>query len=382
MIRDTCSSLEALKLRLAMRFPFFGSILSQVKLTVSDDATGLYLTEGGVVLGKDLVESPDLGMYEIGKLILQIALNHKDRGLDGDRFLWKLSSELACNAILLREGIAKNIPGVLYLRETEGMSVEEIYAFLCRKIGFQYQKLGKPNSRDTIDRVIEATGLARSSLISLNARDLPSDGGYRSKMREIIRMAKEFSRIPGMVTLPDYLQMSPRESRIRIYDSVIRNLIDARTRKSLRKIDRRYSDLNIFLPGYHGEVDRIIVAVDVSASISDHLLEEFLGEVTWIAGSLDHDATLRVIQVDADIRMDETIHAGIPPARLLARYGRGGTDFTPMFRKLTGEGNDAPVVVLTDGKCKVPATQPSGFRVIWLYTSQSLPWGDNIWIPL
>ena len=62
--------------------------------------------------------------------------------------------------------------------------------------------------------------------------------------------------------------------------------------------------------------------------------------------------------------------------------GGGGSDFSPAFDRLRGEGNTSVVVAFTDGYISVPSTQPETLKgVLWVITDRGqrpCSWGAGI----
>ncbi|MDS0257186.1 hypothetical protein ApAK_05800 [Thermoplasmatales archaeon AK] len=375
-------ALDRLKRVLMLRYPFFGSVLNQLSVRVSGDGQNIEIGNEGLIIGSQILDASAQSIYLFCKFILRVALDHGIRGQKANRFLWNMASELTCNSILLKDGIARNIPGLLYLREVDGWSVEEVYAYLCRKSGTQTNSGNMESQEKMIAGLAESLNLNRTLISSLETQEMPSWSNYRSKMREIVKRTAALAAFPGQNTVAEIIRFRGRDARLKIFDSVLENLIGTNVRKTLRKPDRKYSDLDIILPSDRLEASQLVVAIDVSASIPDHILEELLSEAAWMVSTLSPETKIRVIQVDADIRSDHTYSGGQIDMDFFTRTGRGGTDFTVLFETLGKEGNEHPLIVMTDGNAKVPQIEPASFQVVWLYTYRKLPWGENVWLPV
>lgn len=123
-------------------------------------------------------------------------------------------------------------------------------------------------------------------------------------------------------------------------------------------------------------VDRILVAMDTSGSVSDKALSQFIAECNK---AKDHNP------IDI-VQFDHTIQVGpVPFDRKMKRYeaqGRGGTAFTPVF-ELAEKKRYKCLVVLTDGEAEAPPYPKFCRDVIWCLLqgkNAPVPWGRKIHI--
>lgn len=123
-------------------------------------------------------------------------------------------------------------------------------------------------------------------------------------------------------------------------------------------------------------VDRILVAMDTSGSVSDKALSQFIAECNK---AKDYNP------IDI-VQFDHTIQVGpVPFDRKMKRYeaqGRGGTAFTPVF-ELAEKKRYKCLVVLTDGEAEAPPYPKFCRDVIWCLLqgkNAPVPWGRKIHI--
>ena len=107
-------------------------------------------------------------------------------------------------------------------------------------------------------------------------------------------------------------------------------------------------------------VARLVVVVDVSASIEPALMARFAGEIEAISRRLE--AALVLVVGDERVRHVQAFEPGCSDLRQLSFHGGGGTDFTPLLEEAQRHRPDI-TVVLTD------LDGPARFRprcpVIW-----------------
>jgi predicted metal-dependent peptidase len=123
----------------------------------------------------------------------------------------------------------------------------------------------------------------------------------------------------------------------------------------------------------------VVVAVDISGSVSPEEMHQFLSEVNAIKGQVRARVTL--------LACDYQLSPGAPwifeaweEARLPEEMqGGGGTSFKPVFEWLDTEGLSPDLLVyFTDAKGEFPDTEPA-YPVLWLVKGRSeIPWGQRV----
>jgi len=139
-------------------------------------------------------------------------------------------------------------------------------------------------------------------------------------------------------------------------------------KKSIMRNDRRQPH-RIELKGRLSNHEvKIVVAIDVSGSISDDDMSAFLNEILFILKGIKNKE-ITVIQCDADIQSIEILKSA-KDVKKVTRNGNGGTEFSPVFEYLKKNNlkNDI-LIYLTDGYGESELTvKPSHFRTIWVTT--------------
>ena len=133
------------------------------------------------------------------------------------------------------------------------------------------------------------------------------------------------------------------------------------------------------LPGLHSHHSDVLVALDVSGSIRDTEISEFLAEVDAIKGQVS--ARITLLACDAELAADGPwVFEPWEPCRLpQVLHGGGGTRFAPVFEWAHDRGLDPDLLVyFTDACGEFPAAPPR-FPVVWLVKGgQDVPWGVRI----
>ena len=109
----------------------------------------------------------------------------------------------------------------------------------------------------------------------------------------------------------------------------------------------------------------IVIVVDTSGSITADNLSEMVAIVNDI--KMQMPVKLRVFYCDCAIQKEETFD--IYETLEFHPVGGGGTDFKPVFNKLSEEGEEPSVLIyMTDGECdSYPDRNTLSFPVIWVY---------------
>lgn len=126
-------------------------------------------------------------------------------------------------------------------------------------------------------------------------------------------------------------------------------------RHTIKRVSKRYGTR----PGVKVQrMQRLLVAVDTSASVDEEMLLEFFTEIhgAWRAG-----ATVTVVECDAEVQRHYE-YCGKPPKGV---QGGGGTEFEPVFLWMQQQRPYDGLLYLTDGYGPIPSTRPS-CKVLWV----------------
>ena len=135
----------------------------------------------------------------------------------------------------------------------------------------------------------------------------------------------------------------------------------AKTSRTWSRPNRRRED---YMPGYGQDmVFELIVAFDVSGSVSDEMFREMKSEV---ANALDQDIvnSIRLVAVDTQIH-GEVVVRSADEIREWKPRGGGGTDFSSAMEHLGKIPDAVGMLFLTDMQTSSFGPQPS-FPVVWI----------------
>ena len=150
------------------------------------------------------------------------------------------------------------------------------------------------------------------------------------------------------------------------------SIISTKKRLTRMKPNRRYGFDQM---GSRREYDtRLLIAVDVSGSISSENLSYFYGIVN---SAFRHVASVDVIQFDCGVRVVQNLRKAIRDVLVI---GRGGTSFNEPIRYAHENGYDG-LIMLTDGYAPEPAI-PGNMRcnILWVCQDSSCYQRHHSWM--
>lgn len=138
------------------------------------------------------------------------------------------------------------------------------------------------------------------------------------------------------------------------------NSIKVYTKQTRRKENRKFPD---FAALKVKQKQNILLAIDVSGSVSSSELEEFMSEIYHIHKT---GVDITVIQCDTTIRSIETYKKNTQ----VSIKGRGGTSFDPVLEYFNANKNKYnSLIYFTDGECYTDI-KPLG-KVLWVHSERS-----------
>ena len=349
------------RIGLLLRQSFFGNLATRMTLTNADEWCSTAATDGLKFYYNSrfiMMLKPKEVEFLVGHEVLHVVYDHMDRRGTRDPQIWNIADDYAVNADLKRHKVGQFITTVpcLYEQKYDGKPAEEIYDDLMKNV----QKI---NINDLIDQMID------DHMESGQDSDGDGDGdqegkGKRPKMspeereraRQEIKQAiinaaqsAEAGSLPAGV---ERLIKSVTDPVMPWRELIQTNLTSAiRTDFSWMRPSRRGWHMDAIMPGMTpGEEIDVVVAIDMSGSISNKQAQAFLGEIGGMMEAFD-GYKVHVFCFDTDIynpadftseNMD-TIDGYEP-------QGGGGTDFDAIFDYLKKVGNvPKRLICFTDG---------------------------------
>lgn len=279
---------------------------------------------------------------------------------------WNLAVDHEVNGLLMDQGF-QSPEGAVYFPEMSGCSAETVYAWLMEQDPLPDQQpldnhgcpLGQPGDQGPVDPDYQPD----------HDREIETDWeGY------LLDVA---SQLPGEIPAGMEQRVGALgQSRVP-WQAVLRRFVTRSFDRQFRWTppNRRMLTQGFYLPGQRGERLDIAVAVDTSGSTAS-LMPDFLAELEAILDGFGR-YRLRLLTCDAAIHSDEVIEDGQPLPDLDRLRGGGGTDFRPVFERLSAEPPQA-LVFLTDGFGPAPNERPA-WPTLWVTDEggvQPVDWGE------
>ncbi len=421
------NKLTAARTKLILDKPFLGALVLRLPMQAADPAwcvtTGTDARK--FYYNPDFIDSlkPAETQFILAHEALHCALSHFSRREHRVKHRWDLACDYAINPILLAEGLTPP-PGILHMKQYEGMSAEEIYPLIADNDMSetldqhlydkedQFAEGGQDSSDNPLDHEDqgnkppdEVTPQEQSSGGSTGQQQKQNDAGGQQEFDEnaggseappppLEQAEAEELSIQWQQRLAGAAQQAQQAGKL---SGVMKRLVDrllqpnlpwrmllarymtavARDDYSYTRPSTRRGDPAIFPTLKSAEIN-VLVALDVSGSVSDKELNECLSEINAIKGQMRARVTL--IACDADIiegypQVFEPWEEVTLPDTVL---GGGTTDFRPVFNWVSQQDKQPDsLVYFTDAQGAFP--HEPNYPVIWLIKGKGeVPWGQRV----
>jgi predicted metal-dependent peptidase len=357
---DARERLVTARIGLLLRHSFFGNLATRMTLTNADEWCATAATDGLKFYYNSrfiMMLKPKEVEFLVGHEVLHVVYDHMGRRGTRDPQIWNIADDYAVNADLKRHKVGQFITTVpcLYEQKYDGKAAEEIYDDLMKNA----QKI---DINSLIDQLIDE---------HMDGEESDSDGegegegkGKRPKMspeeRERVRQEVKQAILnaaqgaePGSLPLGVSRLIKQQTNPVMPWRELIQtNLTSAiRSDYSWMRPSRRGWHMDAIMPGMTpGEEIDVVVAIDMSGSISNRQAQAFLGEISGMMESFD-GYKVRVISFDTEVYNDQMFDSeNMDDISSYQPMGGGGTDFDCVFNYLKQQG-EVPkrLIMFTDG---------------------------------
>ena len=342
---------------LLINHSFFGNLATRLKMinadewcsTAATDGRNFYYNSRFICLLK-----PKEVEFLVGHEVLHVVYDHMGRRDNRDPQIWNIANDYAVNADLKRHKVGQFITSVpcLYEAKYDGKYSEYIYDDLMKGVS-------KVSLDDLIDQMLdehmdseddsdgEDEGKGRPKPMTQEERD-----ALRQEIKQnIINAAagSEAGKLPaGVKRLLDDIT-DPKMPWRDLIQTNLTSLI--KSDYSFSRPNRRGWHMDAIMPGsIPGEEIDVVVALDMSGSISDKQAQMFLGEVSGMMQMFD-GYKIHVFCFDTSVHNPQSYSSdNLDTMSEYEPKGGGGTDFTSIFDYLKERGEDTKrLIVFTDG---------------------------------
>jgi predicted metal-dependent peptidase len=349
------------RIGLLLRHSFFGNLATRMQLinadlwcsTAATDGLKFYYNSRFIMMLK-----PKEVEFLVGHEVLHVVYDHMGRRGNRDPEIWNIADDYAVNADLKRHKVGEFIKTVpcLYDQKYDGKPAEEIYDDLMKNV----QKI---SIEDLLDQMIddhmdgEGEGDSEGNGDKEGKGKRPSmSPEERERVRQEVKQAiinAASSAEAGSLPLGVERLIKQHTNPVMPWRELIQtNLTSAiRSDYSWMRPSRRGWHMDAIMPGMNpGEEIDVVVAIDMSGSISNKQAQQFLGEVGGMMDSFD-GYKVHVFCFDTETYNPKDFSS--ENMDLIDEYepmGGGGTDFDCIFTYLKDVGNvPKRLICFTDG---------------------------------
>ncbi len=414
---DVETKLSAARTRLILEKPFLGALVLRLPMIAADkgwcpttatDARAFYYNPE-YIEGMNLAQTQFILAHEA----LHCALSHFVRRQHRNKHRWDVACDLAVNPLLIGEGLTPS-PDALYLEQFQGMTAEEIYPCLDEHPDAQTpdqhlydeetseggtrgsgnrgdgrQQAGGRGGQDDSKKDQQGKGqgersepegqgqgLAKKPPLLTHEEGEQLAVTWRQRMAGAAQQAMQVGKMGGaLARMIDHLLQPQLPWRM-----LLARYMNATARDDYNWSRPSRREGSFILPSLRSHELDVVVALDISGSIGDEEMREFVSEVNAIKGQ----ARARVTLVACDAQLAEGgpwVYEPWEPFQLPKEMrGGGGTDFRPVFDLVDQRQVMRPdlLVFFTDADGRFPEREPD-YPVVWLVKGKApVPWGQRI----
>ena len=345
---------------LLLRHSFFGNLATRLSLTNADEWCSTAATDGLKFYYNSrfiMMLKPKEVEFLVGHEVLHVVYDHMGRIGKRDPQIFNIANDYAVNADLKRHNVGQFITSVpcLYEKKYDGKSSEEIYDDLMKNAKhIDINSLIDQMIDDHMEGEGEGEGDGEGDKKG-KGRPKMSDE-ERERVRQEIKQAiisAASSAEAGQLPLGVERLIKQHTNPVMPWRELIQQNLTSciRTDYSWMRPSRRGWHMDAIMPGMNpGEEIDVVVAIDMSGSISNKQAQQFLGEIGGMMNSFD-GYKVHVFCFDTETYNPKDFSS--ENMDLIDEYepmGGGGTDFDCIFTYLKDIGNvPKRLIVFTDG---------------------------------
>ena len=431
---DLDKKLATARTKLILEKPFLGALVLRLPMIRANQSWCETTFSNGksFYYNKHYIDalSPEQTQFALAHEALHCALSHFARRQNRIKHRWDMACDFAINPMLINDGMKPPVDA-LYLREYTDMTAEEIYPLLEDNDNDQERELEQQINNDDDQKNDEdkddseggtgeeekqnegeqqkqksdssGQGQEEGGMRQENSENDSGDGKgkrppeeqgegepdpltpqeieslslqWQQRMASAAQQAIQAGKLGGsMARMVDHLLQPKLPWRMLLarYMTMV-----ARDDYSYSRPSSRRGDPVIYPSLRSSQLD-IVIALDISGSISEKEIAEFMSEVDAIKSQL----RARITLLACDSKLAEGSPWYFEPWEEFSMpekfKGGGGTSFVPVIEWAEKE-DQAPdlIIYFTDAQGEFPKQEPA-FPVIWLVKGKTpVPWGQRV----
>ena len=358
---DTRDRLTKARVRMLLKHPFWGNLATRMKIVEASDWCSTAATDGrNFYYCTDFINKLDddelvfLFGHEVGHCVF----DHMGRRGDRDPQIWNMAGDYLVNDMLIQNNVGKKITAVPILWDPKyrDMTAEEVYDELVKNavkiqvtLDMHMDGTGKEGDEDGEGGGKASDGKSKSSGIKIDEQTAKK---IRDELKEAVLQSAQAAgagntpagirRLIQQFTAPKMRWQDLL--RIQLESSLKNNY-------SFMRPSRKAWHTGAVLPGMlPAEQLDVVVAIDMSGSISNEMALDFLSEVKGMM-ELYNSYTIHVYCFDTEIYNPVTFSDDYgEDITTYEPMGGGGTDFDCCFEYMKREDiNPKQFIMFTDG---------------------------------
>ena len=382
--------------------PFFGNLLAHLKKVPSTQTKTFKVNSKEIVYNPQFVDTLSIAETKgiLAHETLHVALTHHLRRMGREMSQWQESCDYVVNSIVSEAGFTLPDDALINSR-FDNMSVEDVYKIIFMERPPQDQEEQGDNDNqeggtgqgegagqggdDDQEGDSDGQNNPPPPLSTGDFEDGPAteedrttdESNWKVRTIQAAHAARSQGKLPRQLKhlIKDIIK--PKAN----WKAQLRDFVSATSKDGYTMMppNRRMIHQGIYLPSLRSQtLNKIVIGVDTSASVSNDELTQFQSEINSILEE-NTEASAVVIQCDTRINDVTEYENSDLPIKMEAR-GRGGTSFDPVFDWVEDNGAEPDCLVyLTDLECNFP-DQP-GYPVLWASVADhTAPWGQTIHI--
>ena len=353
----------------------FANIVESKKIdTAATDGINIFVNKD-FLLSLSSTQQNALMLHEV----LHMALLHVTRRGTRDPKIWNIAADIVVNDLIIRNTPFRLPKDAIIDKSFRDCSVEFIYEALLKKNKHKTFSLSLMDILNPKDKDEESSNQPNCDLSKSEIESYWRDKIQVLQNSDINQPGKLQGNLPGGMETEISCVLEPEvDWRHALWKYV------GKTPADFDDLDRRFIYKGLYLEGLLTEALEVSVCIDTSGSISNDLLDQFIGELKGILRSYPH-VKCNLYFADTEIYGPYEIHSieELPKAA-----GFGGTSFVPFFDYLEKEdsnnllGQNKASIYLTDGYGDFPNYTPAN-PTMWVVCSDGLssnefPFGEVI----
>jgi predicted metal-dependent peptidase len=372
---DAEGKLAAARTRLILDKPFLGALVLRLPLkpaewcrTTATDARAFYYNPRWI----ESLSGPQV-QFALAREALHCALGHFARRGHRVRRKWDIACDLAINPLLVDEGLVPPVEAFV-LDVYRGMAAEEIYPCID----------DNDNETESMDDHLweqdneseggqGGQGSAPAPLTTQEKEQLQQQ--WQRHLAAAAQRAREAGKLSGQLARLTEAALAAQVS----WRALLAQYLSQAARDDYTWLRPSRREGDVIWPSLRSHSGDIHVAIDVSGSVTEKDLAEFLGELNALKGT----TPVRITLFACDSGLAEGAPWTFEPwdeLRLPQQFaGGGGTSFTPVFDWIARHSQQPDTLLyFTDADGEFPKEAPN-YPVLWLVKGKApVPFGRRI----